>query len=112
MYLCLLQIIVPKHGDKAMVRSFALNLMFYAKDVYNSFERGPVPPPIDVAKFLWHEVCLFSIQKQGHFPFSPYIQCVIDAFVAQPIQKPVIDAEWIPKKGFNLDICGPPHPLL
>src|SRR4051812_22546396 len=90
-----------------MVCSFALNLMAYAKGVSDSLQFGMVPRPIDVANFLWFEVWLLFIQKQGHFPLAPYIQRVIDAFVAQPIQKPVIHGEWIPKKGSYLDLCGP-----
>src|SRR3954463_5436003 len=44
-----------------------------------------VPPPINVADFIWHEVWLFSLQKRGHFPLAPYIQCVIDQFSNVPI---------------------------
>lgn len=52
LYQFLLRTLVPKHGDKSMVRSFPINLMASTRAVFDSFELGLVPRPIDVADFL------------------------------------------------------------
>jgi len=98
---------VPKHGDKAMVRSFAIDFMSAAKDAQDEIDKGNELPPIDVADFLWHEVWPFSLQKRGHFILAPYIQRVIDRYCTMPILKTVEHTEWIPKKGSFLAPGGP-----
>ena len=61
---CLLRTLVPKHGDKSMVRSFGIDFLVHVKATQDAFEDGlPTPRPIDVADFIWNEICGFSLQK-------------------------------------------------
>src|ERR1041385_5656087 len=49
LYQCLLRTLVPKHGDKAMEHSFAIDLMACAKGAFDQMELGHASRPIDVA---------------------------------------------------------------
>ena len=65
LFQCILNSIAPKKGDHGMVWAYSIDLMYYSR-------KAPARP-IDMADFLWHEICMASCLKVRTLPRAPFI---------------------------------------
>ncbi|KAM0919527.1 hypothetical protein ACQ4PT_008148 [Festuca glaucescens] len=88
LFKCLTLTLVPKSGDYISVRNFAIDLML---------EMTILDRKLNVADFIFHEMCLASYSQGRSLPYGPFIQAMIDAFFQPSIQMDCPHKGWCPR---------------
>lgn len=72
-----------------MVRNYNIDPTYYSNKAPHRL--------VDMADFIWHEICMASMQKNMTFLHAPFIQRFIESIYPSPIAKTAPHTMWTPR---------------